>query len=99
MFAAPIISVIIVNYNGFRFINAAIKGVIAQTFEEREMIVNDNCSTDYSWEITQSWQALDARIRATRSDTQASIPIARNRSIVEARGEYVATIDSDDIWL
>jgi len=89
------ISAIIPTYNYGRFLREAIDSVLAQTYPVLELIVVDDGSTDDTPQILASY---GDRIRAIYQ-TNGGVGAARNRGIGEARGEYVAFLDSDDIWL
>lgn len=92
------VSIITPSYNSARFIAETIESVLAQTYQEWEMIIVDDCSTDDSVEIIEKYQSMDSRIRLVRLEINSGPAIARNRAIEEARGRYIAFLDSDDIW-
>lgn len=93
----PPVSVIINVRNGALFLREAIDSVLAQTFTDWELIVWDDCSTDNSAAIAKSYQ--DERIRYYLSPVDTPLGEARNNAIAEARGEWLAFLDQDDIWL
>lgn len=93
---APRFSVIMNVYNGEAYLPDAIESVLAQTFADWELIIWDDCSTDGSPEVCARYQ--DSRIRRVRSPERVSIAEARNHAIGQARGEWVAFLDQDDIW-
>ena len=98
----PLISVIIPTYNRTQQTIAAIESVLAQTYPNFEIIVVDDGSTDGSGEVIQRFVS-----QSTNGNHQIFIlgqpnqgaSVARNTGIARARGEYIAFLDSDDIWL
>ena len=89
------ISVLIPTYNYARYLPQAIDSVLAQTYAPLEVLVVDDGSTD---DTPQVLAAYGNRIRAIRQDNQG-VAAARNTGVAAARGEYVALLDSDDLWL
>lgn len=92
----PRVSVVIPLYNKADHIGRAIDSVFAQGFDDLEIVVVDDESTDDSLSIVQAY--YDRRIRLIRQDN-AGPGTARNRAIREARGEWIAPLDADDYWL
>lgn len=100
MDAKPLISIITPLFNSEKYIGETIQSVINQTYERWEMIIVDDCSTDESRDIVKSYQQKDSRIKLIESDENfggAARP--RNTGLHYANGEYVAFLDSDDVWL
>jgi glycosyltransferase involved in cell wall biosynthesis len=93
--SAPGVSVVMPNYNGGRYIQAAVDSVLAQTYRDFELIVVDDGSTDGSADLLAGY---GRRIRVIRQ-ANAGVSAARNRGIAESRGRLIALIDSDDAWL
>ncbi|MCX7013771.1 MAG: glycosyltransferase family A protein [Candidatus Sumerlaeota bacterium] len=91
----PMVSVVIPTYNRFRWVPEAIDSVLAQTFKDFEVIVVDDGSTDNTRETLLRY---GDRIRYLHQDN-AGVSAARNRGILEARGEWITFLDSDDVWL
>lgn len=94
----PLISIVIPLYNAEKWINEAIKSVLAQTYENWELIVIDDGSTDSSVEqVLESYDQETRRLKiiSTKNLGQAK---ARNRGIDESSGDLIAFLDSDDIW-
>lgn len=90
----PLVSVIIPVYNGERFLAEAIESVLAQTYQNYEVIVVDDGSTDNSPEIARSYPSVRF-IKQEHAGTAA----ARNRGVMLAAGEYLAFLDADDLWM
>jgi len=84
---SPEISVIMPVYNGAAFIRQTIDSVLAQTFQDFEFIIIDDCSTDSSAGIVASHQ--DPRIRFLKNEHNLGISETTNRGIKEARGEFI----------
>jgi len=94
----PVISVITPVYNAERFIAETIESVRSQTFTNWELILVDDASTDKSSEILQKYRQMDSRIRSVRLPSNQGAARARNRALKEARGRFLAFLDSDDLW-
>ncbi|MCL4430964.1 MAG: glycosyltransferase [Epsilonproteobacteria bacterium] len=94
-----LITVIVPLYNGERFIAETIESVLSQTYQNFELIVVDDCSTDNSCDIIQTYASIDPRIILIRSETNFGGPAKpRNIGIKHARGEFIAFLDADDVW-
>lgn len=91
----PKVSVVIPTYNRRDNVQNAIQSVLAQTFSDREVVVVDDGSTDDTGQALR--EAFGDRIRYYFQHNQGA-SVARNRGIAEARGEWIAFLDSDDIW-
>lgn len=96
---SPLVSIITPNYNCARFIAQTIESVLAQTYTNWEMLIVDDCSTDGSYEIAQGYAEKDSRIKVFRNEKNSGAAVSRNRAIEASSGEYVAFLDSDDLWL
>ena len=98
----PLISVVIPTFNRALQVQAALKSVLAQTYPEFEVIVVDDGSTDGTGEaiqdIIRSQDTGGERIRYFFQPNRGS-SVARNKGIEQARGEWIAFLDSDDVWL
>jgi len=92
----PKVSVIMNCLNGAKYLREAIDSVYAQTYTDWEIVFWDNASTDNSAEIAKNY---DERLRYFRGEEIVLLGKARNWAIEKARGEYIAFLDSDDIWL
>lgn len=94
----PLISVITPLYNAENFIERNIESVQQQRFKNWEHIIVNDCSTDKGPEIVREWATKDARIKFLENKTNSGPAVSRNKAIEEARGRYIAFLDSDDQW-
>ncbi|MED3267460.1 glycosyltransferase family 2 protein [Bacillus thuringiensis] len=95
----PYVSVITPSYNSIRFIGETISSVQNQSYKNWEMIIVDDGSTDQSAAKIKEIIEGDSRIRLLSLKENVGAAKARNLAIQEARGRYIAFLDSDDIWL
>lgn len=93
---SPAVSVIIPSYNRAHMLGTAINSVLAQVFQDWELIVVDDGSTDNTEEVVHAFG--DERIRYIRQGRNSGASAARNRCLAVSRGRYVAFLDSDDEW-
>ncbi len=93
----PLVSVIMNIRNGASTLREALDSVMAQTFTDWELIVWDDCSTDHSAGIVAEYR--DPRVRYFLSPEDTSLGKARDNAIRQARGEWLAFLDQDDIWM
>lgn len=94
----PLISVIIPCYNGEKFISESIESVIAQSYKNWELIVVDDGSTDKSKVLVRLCSG-DRRVKLVENECNIGIPKTKNRGLSIARGDYVAFLDQDDVWM
>lgn len=85
-------------YNAEPFIDTAIQSVVSQTYENWELILIDDGSTDKTWEKILEWQASDQRILGFTQTNSGKPSTARNRGIEKASGEYICFLDADDYF-
>lgn len=91
-------SVIMPAYNSEKYIAKAIESVLSQTYENIELLIVDDCSTDRTKDIIHSYAKLDSRIRLISNEHNIGCAESRNRAIGDSKGDYIAFLDSDDIW-
>lgn len=94
--AAPAISVIMPVYNAERYVAEAVESILAQTFTDFEFLIIDDGSSDGSLAILQKYAAQDSRIRL-KSRPNTGYVVALNELLADARGEFIARMDADDI--
>lgn len=95
--AQPLVSVIMNCLNSEKYLRAAIDSVYAQTYSNWEIIFWDNASSDSSADIARSYQ--DGHLRYFRGANTVPLGQARNLAIEQSRGEFIAFLDCDDLWL
>jgi len=93
-----LVSVILSSYNYANYIPDAIKSVLEQNVRDTELIIIDDCSKDNSREIIESYKKRDARIRTIFHEENLGIARTYNDGLDAAEGEYIALLDSDDVW-
>jgi glycosyltransferase involved in cell wall biosynthesis len=95
-----LVAVITPSYNCSPSVAQAIESVRAQTFQDWEMLIADDCSTDGSAEIARNYAEKDRRIRFLQTPSHSGSPREpRNLALKYAGGRYIAFLDSDDLWL
>jgi glycosyltransferase involved in cell wall biosynthesis len=94
---APLVSVVVANYNMGAYVGSAIRSISDQTVRDIEIIVVDDGSTDDSWAVIREAALSDSRIVPIRQ-ANAGQASAKNAGIGVARGQYVAFCDADDLW-
>lgn len=92
------ISIITPCYNSSTYLLETYQCLKSQTYSNWEWIVVDDCSTDNSWEILEDLKSLDDRVRIFKNTENSGAAITRNNSLDNATGDYVAFLDSDDLW-
>lgn len=93
-----LVSIITPSYNCSRFIGETIESIQAQTYINWELLITDDCSSDNSREIISEYASKDPRIKLLKLDQNSGAGVARNNSIKEAKGKFIAFCDSDDRW-
>lgn len=94
----PTISIVVPCYNVAKYIGAAIESVLAQTYSDWELLITDDASTDETCAVVEGYAAKDSRIYLYRLPQNMGAGVARNNSIQQARGRYIAFLDADDWW-
>lgn len=97
MSALPKVSVVIPTFNRAHVLGRAIASVLGQTYTELELIVVDDGSSDGTAALMREF--ADPRLRYVQQPRNLGVSAARNRGVTEARGEWLAFLDSDDLWL
>jgi len=92
----PFFTVVLPTYNHAHFLGEAIESVLNQVYTNFELLIIDNYSIDNTDQVIASFS--DHRIRALKIHNNGVIAASRNMGIIEAKGEWIAFLDSDDIW-
>lgn len=93
-----LISVIMPYFNAGKYIQDSIDSLVAQSYQNWELIVVDDCSDIENAEILNKVALSDHRIRVLRLEKNSGAAVARNRAIESANGRYIAFLDCDDLW-
>jgi glycosyltransferase involved in cell wall biosynthesis len=93
------VSIVTPLYNTRDHISDTIKSVLSQTYTNWELLIIDDCSTDGSYELAKEFEKQENRVKIHKLPQHSGPAIARNKGIEMAKGEYIAFLDSDDIWL
>ena len=92
-----LVSIIMPSYNTAGFISETVRSVLAQTYENWELIIVDDCSTDNTDEVVSRFLD-DKRIKYIKNEKNSGAAVSRNRALREAKGKWIAFLDSDDLW-
>ena len=93
-----LVSIIMPACDADRFIAESIQSVVNQTYLHWELIVVDDCSNDATVEAVRRFIAKDDRIKLLINESRQGAALSRNRAIREAKGHWIAFLDSDDLW-
>lgn len=91
-----LISIIMAAYNSEKTISRSIESVLSQTYTDFELIVINDCSSDKTADIVRSFD--DDRIRLINNEKNMGVSKTRHNGVEASRGEWIAILDSDDIW-
>ena len=93
-----LVSIIMPSFNSSGYIAHSINSVLKQTYENWELLITDDCSTDNTVEIVEKMQVQDKRIKLYKLSENGGPAKSRNHSIGQAKGDLIAFLDSDDMW-
>lgn len=93
-----LVSIITPNWNCGKFVSETIRSVLVQTYQNWEMIIVDDSSTDGSCEVMKPLMEADSRIRLLKNPKNSGAAVSRNYALREAKGRWIAFLDSDDLW-
>lgn len=92
-----LVSIIMPSYNTAKYIEESVNSVLAQTYTNWELIIVDDCSNDNTMEILSRYN--DKRIRVFQNEVNSGAAVTRNKALLEAKGKWIAFLDSDDLWV
>lgn len=92
-----LVSIIMPSYNTAKFISESIESVLNQTYSNWELIIIDDCSKDNTDEVVSKYLS-DDRIKYFKNDNNCGAALSRNKALREAKGKWIAFLDSDDLW-
>ena len=92
-----LVSIVMPSYNTGQYIASSVESVLSQTYQNWELLIVDDCSTDNTDEIMASFH--DERIKYFKNEKNSGAATSRNRALREAKGKWIAFLDSDDLWL
>lgn len=95
----PKVSIVLPTYNGGEFIRSSIDSIIEQTFQDWELIVVNDCSTDYTLNIIRKYEQVDHRIKIINNSENQKLPKALNTGFRTAKGDYLTWTSDDNMYL
>lgn len=94
----PLVSVVMPIYNAERYLIKAIESVLKQTYQNWELLLINDCSSDQSLKIIRNYEKIDERIKCINNTENKGAALSRNIALKQSVGEYIAFLDSDDVW-
>lgn len=94
----PLVSIIAPMYNAERYVKSMVDSVLSQTYENFELIIVDDCSTDNSFDVAKTFEQADKRVTVLKNEKNTGPGPAKNKGLEAAKGEYITFIDLDD-WV
>lgn len=92
------VSIVTPTYNSSKYIEETYNSINAQSHTNWEWLVTDDCSSDETFRILKNLASCDGRVKIFINDSNSGAAVTRNKSLSAAQGEYVAFLDSDDLW-
>ena len=93
------VSIITPAYNAAKYLEETVKSVQSQTYTDWEMIIVDDCSTDNTLVLATKLAGEDNRIKVLQKTVNSGVALTRNTALEAAKGDYIAFLDADDLWL
>jgi glycosyltransferase involved in cell wall biosynthesis len=92
------ISIALASYNGTKYLREQLDSILSQTYQDFELIICDDCSTDNTWQILEEYAQKDSRIKIFANKKNQGFKKNFEKAISLCKGEYIAMSDQDDIW-
>ena len=96
--SSALVTIVTPLYNSINYIEESVQSVVNQTYENWEMILVDDCSSDGSLELINKIAKIEKRLKIIQNKENQGSGISRNKAIKLAKGKYIAFLDSDDLW-
>lgn len=93
-----LVSVIMPSFNTAEYISDSIKSVQSQTYQNWELLIVDDCSSDNTDKVVEPFLD-DRRVKYIKNEKNSGAAVSRNRALREAKGRWIAFLDSDDLWV
>ena len=93
-----LVSIIMPSYNCGKYVEDTVRSVQAQTYQNWEIIFVDDCSPDDTVSLVKELSETDSRIRLSQNKINSGAAVSRNNALREAKGRWIAFLDSDDLW-
>lgn len=94
-----LVSVNITTYNRAHLLSKCLNSVLAQSYDNMEIIIVDDCSTDRTVEVVEEYKKIDGRIKYIKHEINRKLPSSRNTAWTNSKGKYIAFMDDDDEWI
>ncbi len=91
------VSIIMLAYNNVRYLKAAIDSIKAQTYQNWELIINDDCSSDGTWELASALSNYDQRIKVYQNEQNVGVVKNRKKTYAYTVGDFICHVDADDM--
>lgn len=96
---SALVSIITPTYNSEQFIAETIDSIVNQTYKNWELLLIDDCSNDNTLHIVSSYLKIHQNIKILKNESNLGAALSRNKGIQHAKGDYIAFLDADDVWL
>ncbi|WP_281223032.1 glycosyltransferase family 2 protein [Photobacterium sanguinicancri] len=93
-----LVSIVTPTYNSEKYIRETFQSISEQSYSNWEWVVTDDCSTDNTFKVLLELSLIDSRVKLFKNDINSGAALTRNKSISESSGDFVAFLDSDDLW-
>mgnify|MGYP000627539246 FL=1 len=94
-----LVSIITTTWGCAKFIGETIKSIQAQTYQNWELLIQDDCSIDNTDKVVETYAEADLRIKYECNLKNSGAAITRNNALRRAKGRWIAFLDADDLWL